>query len=307
MLGYVVPLKSELKLREFEVYSSYYCGICHSIRDRYGQLPRLLLSYDSVFLAMLIDSMDPSPETIGPFRCMTHPGRKRNIAAETEGVAYAADMMLLLGYFNLKDDKEDENSLLGNVGELYLRRAYKKIQRKMPEKCEAIAGQSAELSRLERSGEIGIDVISEPFARLMETVMDRPNLKAFVPEPTSGLTKERYADDISAALRKIGYFLGKWIYLIDAISDLRKDIKSGSFNPLKQESLTVEEIIDANKARLELLLQLYLANIAEVADLLPIRKNKVILENVIYLGLNRVTIETLCEPERKRRFYAKSI
>ena len=53
MFGYIAPLKSELKVREYEVYNAYYCAICHAVKRRYGELPRLLLSYDAVFVAML--------------------------------------------------------------------------------------------------------------------------------------------------------------------------------------------------------------------------------------------------------------
>jgi len=49
MLGYVKIDKGELKVREYEVYCGYYCGICKSIGRRYGQLPRMALSYDAAF------------------------------------------------------------------------------------------------------------------------------------------------------------------------------------------------------------------------------------------------------------------
>ena len=44
MLGYVKIDKGELKVREYEVYTGYYCGVCKSIGRRYGQLPRMVLS-----------------------------------------------------------------------------------------------------------------------------------------------------------------------------------------------------------------------------------------------------------------------
>ncbi|MDR1271545.1 MAG: DUF5685 family protein, partial [Clostridiales Family XIII bacterium] len=53
MFGYILPLKSELKIREFEVYHAYYCAVCRAIKWKYGELPRLLLSYDSAFMALL--------------------------------------------------------------------------------------------------------------------------------------------------------------------------------------------------------------------------------------------------------------
>ena len=37
----------------------------------------------------------------------------------------------------------------------------------------------------------------------------------------------------NAALERVGYFLGRWVYLIDAVDDCADDIRTGSFNPLK--------------------------------------------------------------------------
>jgi hypothetical protein len=62
MLGYIVPDKPELKVREYELYTGYYCGICKSIERRYGQVPRMALNYDSVFLALVIASLYPQQE-----------------------------------------------------------------------------------------------------------------------------------------------------------------------------------------------------------------------------------------------------
>lgn len=53
--------KGELKVREYEVYCGYYCGICKSIGRRYGQLPRMALSYDAAFLAILLASIEMLP------------------------------------------------------------------------------------------------------------------------------------------------------------------------------------------------------------------------------------------------------
>ena len=58
MLGYIKPEKSQLKIIEYEVYNGYYCGVCKSISRRYGQLPRISLSYDAAFLALLLAALD---------------------------------------------------------------------------------------------------------------------------------------------------------------------------------------------------------------------------------------------------------
>ena len=63
MLGYVTIEKNELKVREFEMYQAYYCGICKSIGRRFGQLPRMVLSYDSVFLALVLAGLAAEGES----------------------------------------------------------------------------------------------------------------------------------------------------------------------------------------------------------------------------------------------------
>ena len=284
MLGYVVPCKSELKLREFEVYNAYYCAICHSIRDRYGQLPRLLLSYDSVFLAMIISALDSSDDQISTFRCLTHPTRKRNIVSCTPEIDYAADVLIMLAYFNLNDDKEDEHKVLGYAGELLLRGAYKRVKYNMPEKADIVSKALNEIKALEKGEEPLIDRIEEPFAYIMETVMDWPGIDdMLVREDISD--KGAYLKSMHEAYKQIGHYLGKWIYLIDAIDDLEKDKKSGSYNPLKYEDFSID--------RLKLNLQLYLAKIAEAIELLPIRKNVEIIKNIVYVGLNTKSDEVL--------------
>ena len=40
MFGYIIVNKQELKFREFDVYQSYYCGLCQSLKDRFGKIPK---------------------------------------------------------------------------------------------------------------------------------------------------------------------------------------------------------------------------------------------------------------------------
>lgn len=57
MFGYITVNKPELKIREFEVYRSYYCGFCESLRKKYGRLGQLTLSYDLAFVIMLFTGL----------------------------------------------------------------------------------------------------------------------------------------------------------------------------------------------------------------------------------------------------------
>ena len=49
MFGYVLVNKPELKIREFETYRSYYCGLCHALKERHGLAGRMTLNYDMTF------------------------------------------------------------------------------------------------------------------------------------------------------------------------------------------------------------------------------------------------------------------
>ena len=92
MLGYVTIEKGELKVREYDVYQGYYCGICKSIGRRLGQVPRLALSYDAAFLALLLDSLTQNEIQLYYEHCIIHPIQKRPTLKENDAIDYAADM-----------------------------------------------------------------------------------------------------------------------------------------------------------------------------------------------------------------------
>jgi hypothetical protein len=259
-----------------------------------------LLSYDSVFLAMILSAPFEQRDEIETFRCATHPGRKRNIAVRTEEIDYAADLMLLLGYFNLKDDWEDESRLIGYAGERFLRRAYQKMLAGMRDKALRIKTCLTELHSLEQERTESLDRVADPFARIMEEVMDYPGLARVRPSTAGDAAPRDYGYEIRLAYRRIGHYLGKWIYLIDAIDDLETDEKKDSYNPLRfmrRAAPTCETDTEAGALyeRLKLNLQLYLSEIAQVMELLPFKKNSPILENIVYVGLNMKTEEILCK------------
>jgi hypothetical protein len=287
MFGYVMPNKNELKIREFEVYNSYYCAICHSIRDRYGQLPRLLLTYDSVFLAMLLSAIKEDKDVISTFRCGTHLTKERNIVTATCEIDYASDMLLLLGYYKLRDDYEDEKSMVGLTGSLFLKRAFKKIESKYPEKSAKIHEYMKQLSEIEKLNSQIFDEVAEPFSHIMEEIFEYEDI------PSDEYIKE---------YRKIGFHLGKWIYLLDAFDDLEKDIKRKNYNPVinqfgfdKDDYLgeSLDDFKSRTNERIRLNLELYLANIGEAVNKIELKKNKEIIGNIVYLGLLGKTDEIL--------------
>ena len=109
MFGYIVVNQPELKMKEYDEYRRYYCGLCKSLKDRYGARGQISLSYDMTFLVVLLTGLyEPDTQT-GEFTCMMHPMKKRQLR-ENDIQSYAAQMNVLLAYYNLVDDWKDDHN-----------------------------------------------------------------------------------------------------------------------------------------------------------------------------------------------------
>lgn len=287
MLGYVQIQKGELKVREYEIYTGYYCGICKSIGKRYGQLPRMALSYDAAFLAILLASLDLSGDEPFQEHCIAHPVIKKKTIIRNRAVDYAGDVMLLLAWYKLKDDAQDEGKLYAKATMVLLKRIFKKLRKKYNALCSAMEEHLSELSRLEAEKCESLDMAAEAFSKIMEVIFAEGLRTVYQDSPI--------ARENAEPLAQIGYHMGKWIYLIDAVDDIEENIVSGAYNPLLyrfgynpegEEPLQFRSRIEES---LRFNLYHYLAVISNYIDSLDIKKNKGIIENIIYFGLNRKT------------------
>ena len=57
MFGYIIVNKQELKFKEFDVYRSYYCGLCQVLKEKYGMPGQMTLTYDLTFLILLLTDL----------------------------------------------------------------------------------------------------------------------------------------------------------------------------------------------------------------------------------------------------------
>jgi len=279
LFGYILPYKPELKIKEYETYRAYYCGVCKSIKDRHGNIPRLSLTYDSAFLALLLSSISDEGIEIKIESCIAHPIKKRKIVKSNKILDYAADINIMLAYLNLLDKWKDEKAAISLTGMASLRRSFKKLTTQYPEKSGTILSRLNDLTALEGEKCPSLDQAAEPFAKLMEEV--------FTYEP---LSRDQAVCQI---LKWIGYNLGKWIFLIDAFNDLESDIRKNSYNPLIYQYNYTNENIAEFKHRLkedvEFNLIYTLNQIVKAYQLLNVRYNSGIVENIIYMGMLRKT------------------
>lgn len=295
MLGYIVPDKAELKVREYEIYKGYYCGVCKRIGSAYGQLPRMLLSYDAAFLALMLAAVDDAPDAPAQEHCVMHHLKYQTII-RNPAISFAADAMLILARYKLQDDADDENRLPAKAGLTLLRKTNRDLDRKYPALSGSIRQQLADLSHLEADHCSSLDLAAESSAKIMELVLS---------EGTASLYPDR--PHLHETFAKIGYHVGKWVYLIDAADDIEKDLEEGTYNPLLYRFGYdgERETPQSFRARIDEMLRFnlfqYLAVIGECAAALDLKKNSGIIDNIIYFGLNRRTEEVLKRIPVKRR------
>ena len=73
MFGFVMANIDELSKEQKARYNAVYCGICRRIRMQSSSLCRFGLSYDMVFLALLLMSLYEPEERSGKPACGFHP------------------------------------------------------------------------------------------------------------------------------------------------------------------------------------------------------------------------------------------
>lgn len=261
MFGYVAVNKDELKIKDWNRYHAYYCGLCHSLKEAAGTKARMTVSYDMTFLTMLLDDLYDCEKDEGECRCVVHPV-KRHAYVKSAASLYAAKMNLLLCYDNLLDNWRDDRNVGSAMAAATIRRARMRIAKEYPRQTKAVEQYIEKLHACEEKREANLDV-------------------------AAGLTGEMLAelfcwkeDEWQKDLRGLGFYLGKFIYLMDAFEDMEKDKKRGNYNPflLSRGQIRNEELA-------EQCLNMMAASAAESFERLPLVENVEILRNILYAGI----------------------
>ena len=82
-------------------------------------------------------------------------------------------------------------------------------------------------------------------------------------------------------MRKVGFNIGKYIYIMDAYEDLDEDLEKGRYNPFS----SYKNDREALKDRVDKLVGMTLSILEEAVLDLDIKVNKSIIDNIIYSGV----------------------
>lgn len=57
MFGYATIHQPQLTQKNYKRYRSYYCGLCKILKDDYGRVGQLTLTFDMTFLVLLLSGL----------------------------------------------------------------------------------------------------------------------------------------------------------------------------------------------------------------------------------------------------------
>lgn len=261
MFGYVIVNKGDMKFKEFDIYHAYYCGLCRKLKEKYGVAGQLTLSYDMTFVVLLLTGLYEPEEITGSCKCVAHPFEKHRIKMN-EYTEYAADMNLLLSYYKCMDDWKDDRKYRQKAYAGLLAKGYRRLEGSYGKKIRKIEKLMGELGKEEKAGCRDVDKMARLFGKVMAEIL---------------VCKE---DVWKENLYRMGLYLGKFIYLCDAYEDIEKDLKTGSYNPLKE----IYETPDF-EGQCKSILTVLMAECSKEFEKLPILENIEILRNIIYSGV----------------------
>ncbi|MBW7573447.1 DUF5685 family protein [Caproiciproducens faecalis] len=295
MFGYVRPQKSELLVREYEQYKGVYCSLCRQLGKSYGGLSRLTLSYDCTFYAMLLLSFRPECPGFHSGRCVVNPMKKCTFCSSGEQEFVAASALsVIMTYYKIRDDIVDSRfwgKIRAYAMLLLAARAHRKAAADFPQLDAIVAASVDEQKAAEQAPDSSIDSCAEPTAKMLQQVF----------ESVAGTDTE--PDDPKARiLRQFGYFLGRWVYLIDAADDMEKDLKTASFNPFvikfRLDDSSSPEDLDKARNYANQVLNLTLSQLTAALNILDLDHFNEIIQNVVLKGLPDIQKELLFKKEK---------
>ena len=281
MFGYVVVDKPSLRVREYDYYRATYCGLCHAMGKCTGCVSRLTLSYDVTFLALVREMLEGTKVEFVKKRCPRHIITPINTVVINQSLEYSAYVGGILTSQKIVDNINDEKGakkLLAKTLRLFFSKMEKESMFGEPDLYDVIVQKLQELQQIEDNKVASIDAPADVFGALMAEVLSF-----------------RLEKDKKLVAKNVGKRIGRWIYIVDAFDDYKKDRESGSYNPFvllyDGEDFTEDNLISISKM-LEAELSLAFSAIELIED--EDKNREEIVKNILCLGMP-ASVERVCK------------
>lgn len=206
-----------VKSSEKKEYRNYMCTLCDSLHEDYGIKGRLLTNYDSTTLALLIGALDKSLKNEIP----ASPGvlclRPLKHKKSPDKFKFVSAVSIMIAYSRSLDGKLENGKRMSNWMSKYSDLASNYLSRYGLDKS-FFENKLQEQHRLEKECN-SIETLSAPSSEIISKIFG-----------TIGELTDQTG--YSSSLKKLGFELGKLIYVYDGLIDFQNDSKAGIFNCL---------------------------------------------------------------------------
>lgn len=275
MFGYVRPFKPEMLVKEFELYKSVYCGLCRQLGSDYSIFARSILSYDCTFLALVCAGLgnEKLSFNVSHKRCTCNPLKKCSYCSSVNNsLELAAAFSVISFYYKLKDTVRDENLFKGFFARLLMlltSRVHKKAMKNYTQIDTIVSDMLEKQFAAEEFENCSVDRAAHPTAVMLSELMKT--------------LSDSEAEEL--VYSQFGYFLGRWVYIIDAADDFDKDKSKKSFNPIVNKfpgsSMNDKEV----QSYCNGLLNQTMAQLIAAYNLMEIKRFSSIIDHIIKVGM----------------------
>lgn len=292
MFGYLKPCKPYLLVKDYELYKSVYCGLCKRLSEEYGVLAKMVLSYDCTCYALLAMGLNGRCEGVQKKHCTCNPLKKcLYCVGGNDELSLASAITVVTVYYKLEDDIKDNSfikSLPSRFLKIFASSWRKKSLKKYPQVDKIVGELNDNQYKAEQKENPTIDESAEPTAIMMQKLMLL-------------LAK---TDIEKAVYGEFGYFLGKWVYLMDAVDDYDKDIKKNNFNPfvhsLKEKNFTQQQ----RSEYINSVLNITASRAVSAFNLMNVKSFTAIADNLVNMGLGemqkKIVFDKYIDKNKKR-------
>lgn len=288
MFGYVQPYKPLLLVKDYEYYRGVYCSLCKQLGKNYGVFARMTLSYDCTFYAIMAMSISGVCPKFKNGRCAFNPLKKCNYCTQGQTeLSLAAAVTVASVYYKLEDDIHDDNvfkQLISRIIKIPAKRWKNKAEKTYPKVVSIVKKMSEAQLKAEEDELASVDKLSEPTAIMLQELM-----QILVVDSTQ-----------EQICREFGYFLGKWIYLMDAADDYEDDKKKNNTNPFvyyfKDKDVSEKE----RKEYINNILNDTVSRIIPAYNLIEFKKENSVLENMANHGFGQMQKKIIFENSKAK-------
>ncbi len=274
MFGTIKPKTSACNKCQRKEYKKYYCGLCCAIGKEFGDLSRFFVNFDLTNeLIIASSSTEIIDEKIA--RCPWSWRKKKIKYIESEGVSeYFAKLNYLLVYYKLQDDIKDENSLKSKIIAKNMAKTVKPLEVEFQRETQLFKEYIEKLHSVESGNKhVPVFSVAEMFGILLEQMV--------YPKCIENFDRDVFS--------KINYWIGIWIYTMDAILDCLNDSRKHCYNPilagLEGDPLV---LLRARKKELLDILKQCRRNIYDLLNLYPMYRNEELLKNLFQGDLPKI-------------------